>query len=111
LEDRVLTWTLTSDANTLDFIRPYLTKFSDHLSEKIERVILEKGFDSRDYLTECEKVGGDMLATVALKQQVLKWILREVPPCMAAQIGYYIDMRRPDGPVTFGLWYFRVPGA
>jgi hypothetical protein len=111
LEDRVLTWTLTSDANTLDFIRPYLTKFSDHLSEKIERVILEKAFDSRDYLTECEKVGGDMLATVALKQQVLKWILREVPPCMAAQIGYYIDMRRPDGSVTFGLWYFRVPGA
>jgi hypothetical protein len=84
-----------------------LTKFSDYLSEKIEGLML----DRHDYLLECEKVADDCVATVALKQQVLKWLLREVPPCMAAHIGYYIDMRRPDGPVTFGLWYVRVPGA
>ena len=104
---RVLTWTLTSDAITLESIGPHLTKFSDYLSEKIEKLIL----DPRDYLAECEKVVGDCVGTVALKQKVLKWLSREVPPGLTPQIGYYIDMRRPDGPVTFGLWYLRVPGA
>jgi hypothetical protein len=107
LATRVLTWTLTSDARTLESIGPHLTTFSDYLSEKIEKLIL----DPRDYLAECEKVVGDCVATVALKQRVLKWLSLEVPPGLTPQIGYYIDMRRPDGPVTFGLWYIRVPGA
>lgn len=111
LEDRVLTWTLTNDAPTLDFIRPHLAAFSDYLSKKIEGLMLEKGLNRHDYLLECEQVAGDYVATVALKQQVLKWLLREVPPCLAPQIGYYIDMRLPDAPVTFGLYYVRVPGA
>ena len=104
LASRVLTWTLTNDTPTLESIRPHLAAFSDYLSKKIEGLM----FDRRDYWTECEKVVGDHVATVALKQQVLKWLSREVPPHLAPHIGYYTDMRRPDAPVTFGLWYRQV---
>jgi hypothetical protein len=110
LADRVLFWGMTSDVRVLEVIQPYLQAFSDHLSEKIDGLMLERGLDTRDYLTECEKMT-DAVAAIRIRQKVFKWLLREVPPGLLAKIGYYVDTRLPDGPPAFGLWYLRIPEA
>ena len=111
LEDRVLSWGILDDSSVLNVIRPHLPAFSDHLEQKIRTLMLQKGMDRHDYLTECEKIGGDPVALVRLKQRVLKWLLREVPTTLSAQIGYYRDVRLWAGPVSFGLRYLKSPAA
>jgi hypothetical protein len=86
-----------------------LLKFSDYLEQRIQTLMLEKGMDRHDYLTECEKIDGEAVVAVRFKQKVLKWLLREVPAGLSVKIGYYVDERLPAGPVSFGLWYQHVP--
>ena len=111
LEDRVLTWGILDDSSVLEVIRPHLSIFSDYLEEKIRALMLQKRMDRHDYLTESEKIGGDLVVQVRFKQKVLKWLLREVPASLSAQIGYYRDARLPAGPVSFGLSYLKSPEA
>jgi hypothetical protein len=111
LEDRVLSWGILDDSSVLNVIRPHLPAFSDHLEQKIRTLMLQKHMDRHDYLTECEKIGGDPVALVRLKQRVLKWLLREVPATLSVKIGYYRDARLPAGPVSFGLSYLKSPVA
>lgn len=111
LADRVLTWGIIDDSSVLDVIRPHLLKFSDYLEQRIRTLMLEKVIDRHDYLTECEKIGGELVVQVHFKQRVLKWLLREVPATLSARIGYYRDVRLPAGPVSFGLWYLKSPEA
>lgn len=112
LSDRVLTWGILHDSRVLEVIGPHLQEFSDHLSRKIDKLMLEKGVDRQDYLTECGKMAdGEAVLAVRLKQRVLKWLVREVPAGLSVKVGYYIDARLPEGPTQFGLWYLRTPEA
>ena len=111
LADRVLTWGILNESFVLQVIRPHLLTFSNYLSKRIGAIMIEKGMDSSDYLTECQKLGGDPVAQVRLKQRVLKWLLREVPATLSTQIGYYTDTRLPDAPTEFGLSYIKSPAA
>jgi hypothetical protein len=72
LADRVLTWGILNESSVLQVIRPHLLTFSNYLSKRIGTIMIEKGMDSSDYLTECQKIGGDPVAQVRLKQRVLK---------------------------------------
>ena len=111
LADRVLTWGILDDASVLQPIRPHLLKFSDYLEQRIRTLMLEKGMDRHDYLTECEKIDGEAVVAVRFKQKVLKWLLREVPATLSVKIGYYADERLPGAPGSFGLSYLKSPEA
>jgi hypothetical protein len=111
LADRVLTWGILKDSFVIEVIRPHLPKFSDYLEQRIGAFMLEKGMDRHDYQTECEKTDGEPVSQVRFKQRVLKWLLREVPAGLSAQIGYYADERLPGAPTEFGLSYLKSPVA
>lgn len=104
LADRVLTWGIVNDLHVIGAIEPYLITFSDYLGQRIRDIMVQKLMDRYDYFVECEK-RGDAVATIRFKQRVLKWLLYEVPAGLTAHIGYYRDIRFPDGPLTFGLYY------
>ena len=110
LADRVLTWGIVNDSHVIDAIQPYLITFSDYLTQRIRDIMLEKQMDRYDYFAECEKMV-DVVAGIRFKQKVLKWLVREVPTGLTAHIGYYTDVRFPDGPLTFGLYYVAAAAA
>ena len=110
LADRVLTWGIVNDLHVIDAIQPYLITFSEYLGQRIRDIMVQRLMDRYDYFVECEK-RGDVAHTIRFKQKVLDWLVRDVPAGLTARIGYYTDVRFPDGPLTFGLYYIAAAAS
>jgi hypothetical protein len=86
-------------------IDPYMQRFSDYLSQRIEAIFHKIGEqEMHDYSLECMKCT-DTFEGISLRQKVLGWLSHEIPTGMSRKVGYFNDTRLAENPVVFGMWY------
>lgn len=89
-------------------VAPHLQAYSDYLSNRIESLLKDRQNELNQCHSEFLKLT-DIYEGIHMRQKILKWLFCEIPPNLSQKIGYYIDIRRAEQPLVFGLSYRYVP--